>query len=109
MKRGNKDFLRDILMSAETNCVLKIKIKNVVNPIITAVDKVLENEILLKPTCLYGFAIETPLIQLFEIESVIRYHTNFSHPLFVKMRYIKKNIAAMRNNNEPFHYRTGAT
>ena len=88
---------------------LKIKMKNAINPIITAVDKVMENEILLKPTCLYGFAIETPLIPITEIESVIRYHTNFSHHLFVKMRYIKKNIAAMRINIEPFNNRTGAS
>lgn len=99
IKGKYKIYLQDILLSAQTNCVLKIKVKGVINPIITAVDTVLENEIILEPTCLYGYNLEKRRISFSEIESVTRYRTRFSNPLFVKMRYVKNNIGALLKPN----------
>jgi hypothetical protein len=96
--KTKKQIFKDILASAHTNCVLKIKTRGDVNPVITAVDRVLKNKIILKPTCLYGFPVKKQTITLMEIESVARYHANFNHPLFVKLRFIKNNIASIRNN-----------
>lgn len=94
--KSKKDIFRDILISAQTNCVLKIKFSGKRNPVITAVDRVERNKIILKPTCLYGYEIEKRTVRLPQIENVILYRTKFDNPLFVKLRYIKKNLSAFR-------------
>ncbi|MEX2232883.1 MAG: hypothetical protein WD824_12020 [Cyclobacteriaceae bacterium] len=96
--KSKKEIFKDILMSAQTNCVLKIKLIGDPNPVITAVDRVEKNKITLKPTCLYGYKIKKRAITLLEIESVIRYKTYYNHPLFEKMRFIKNNISYIRKN-----------
>jgi hypothetical protein len=88
--------LSDIVASAETGCVLKIKLKDAKNPVITAVDKVVNNDIVLKTTCLYGYPLEKRMITLDEIESIQRYKTYFDSPLFAKLRFIKNNISELR-------------
>ena len=88
--------LRDILASAETGCVLKIKLKDAKNPVITAVEKVLNEDIILKPTCLYGYPLVKRMITLNEVESVKRYKTYFDSPLFTKLRFITNNISELR-------------
>lgn len=93
-----KEIFQDILISAATNCVLKIKLKGIKNPVITAVDRVTKQRIILKPTCLYGYALKNRSISLPEIESVTRYRTQFNHPLFEKLRYIRTNISDIRRN-----------
>lgn len=100
MKR--KDTFKDLLISAQTNCVLKIKLKNASNPIITAVDAVSKDKVVLKPTCLYGYRLRRRNISLLEIESVQRYKTHFDHPLFQKIRFIRQNIGDLRKNFEGF-------
>ncbi len=95
---SKKEIFREILYSANTNCVLKIKLKRSNSLLITAVDRISKNEIILKPTCLYGYKIKQQKITLLEIDSVTRYHANFYHPLFVKLRYVKDNITALRQN-----------
>ena len=57
-----------------------------------------KNKIVLKPTCLYGYKINQRNITLLEIESVTRYKTNFNHPLFEKLRFIKNNISQIRKD-----------
>lgn len=106
--KSKKEIFRDILISAETNCVLKIKLKNAPNPVITAVDKVGKNKIVLKPTCLYGYEIKDRNISLVEIESVTRYKTRFNHPIFQKIRYIKENLSDIRKNIGVFPENTPA-
>ena len=96
--KTKKEIFRDILMSAQTNCVLKIKLKNVPNPVITAVERVQKNKIILRPTCLYGYKLKKRTITLLDIDNVIRYQTRFDNPLFVKLRYIRHNLAAIRQN-----------
>ena len=96
--KNAKEVFRDILISCQTNCVLKIKLKGVDNPIITAVDRVSKKTIILKPTCLYGYTLPKRSISLTDIETVTRYHTHFNHPLFEKLRYIKNNISDLRRN-----------
>lgn len=96
--KTKKDIFRDILASAETSCVLKIKLKNAPNPIITAVEKVQKNKIILKPTCLYGYKLKKRTITLLEIEGITRYKTHFDNPLFEKLRYVMNNISAIRHN-----------
>src|SRR5688500_4578173 len=96
--KSKKEIFKDILMSAQTNCVLKIKLINEHNPVITAIDRVEKNKITLKPTCLYGYKIKKRTITLLEIESITRYETNFNNPLFEKMRFIKNNISYIRKN-----------
>lgn len=103
LMKSQKDIFRDILMSAETHCVLKIKLKNMRNPVITAVEKVGKKSIVLMPTCLYGYKLQKRNVTLPEIESVIRYRTNFDNPIFKKLRFIKNNIADIRNNFDSFH------
>jgi hypothetical protein len=98
MMKTKKDILKDILLSAQTHCVLKIKLKNTPTPVITAVEEVNKNQIVLKPTCLYGYQLKKRDITLPEIEAVTRYKTNFHHPLFEKLRFIKNNISEIRNN-----------
>lgn len=100
--KSKKEILEDILKSAESNCVLKIKLRNVPNPVITAVEKVGKNKITLKPTCLYGYEIEKRDITLTEIESVKRYNTRFNNPLFEKLRFIRSNISTIRQNFKDF-------
>lgn len=100
--KSKKQIFGDLLLSAKTSCVLKIKLQNVTNPIITAVDTVEKGKIILKPTCLYGYALRERSIRLHDIEGVTRYKTNFDNPLFVKLRFIKDNISAMRRNLEGF-------
>jgi len=102
MMKKPQEIFNDIQISAETNCVLKIKLKESENPVITAVDKVGKSTILLKPTCLYGYQLEKRIITLPEIESVTRYNTYFDHPIFERIRFIKNNISEMRNNFEGF-------
>jgi hypothetical protein len=94
---GPKDIFKEILISAETSCVLKIKLKNEKNPVITAVDKVLRNRIVLKPTCLYGYKLKTRTIALADIEKVTRYKTTFNNPQFTKLRFVRNNIGVIRN------------
>lgn len=100
-----KEIFRDILISAQTNCVLKIKLKDSEKPMITAVEKVGKKRIVLKPTCLYGYELEKRYITLPEIETVKRYKTQFDNPLFERMRFIKNNISKVRRSfgslNEP--------
>src|SRR5688500_15267972 len=96
--KTKKEIFKDILISAQTNCVLKIKLKDVDNPVITAVDHISKNKIVLKPTCLYGYRLKKRNITLLEIESVVRYKTQFDHPLFEKLRFIKNNISDLRKN-----------
>lgn len=96
--RTTKEIFKEILVSAETNCVLKIKLRKQKNPVITAVEKVLKNQIILKPTCLYGYEIKTRTIALTDIETVTRYKTSFDNPLFAKLRFIRNNIGAIRKD-----------
>lgn len=100
--KTQKHILRDLLMSAETHCVLKIKLKDTVNPVITAVERVSRKSILLKPTCLYGYKLRKRRLTLHDIETVTRYRTNFDNPIFEKLRFIKNNIADIRNNFDAF-------
>jgi hypothetical protein len=93
-----KDIFQDILASANTNCVLKIKLRNVENPIITAVERIGNKRILLKPTCLYGYKLKERYITIPQIESVTRYKTQFDHPLFQKLRFIKNNISEIKKS-----------
>jgi hypothetical protein len=93
-----KDIFRDLLASANTNCVLKIKLKNVDTPVITAVERIGKKRILLKPTCLYGYRLSQRYITLPQIESVTRYKTQFDHPLFARLRFIKNNISEIRKS-----------
>ena len=95
---SEKEILKNILISAETGCVLKIKLKDLPNPVITAVEKVSRKNIILKPTCLYGYIIPRRQIRLTEIENITRYHTFFNHPIFAKQRFIKNNISELRGN-----------
>ena len=44
------DSFSDLQASANTGCVLKIKLKEAKNPIITAVERISEDDIILKPT-----------------------------------------------------------
>ena len=99
--KTKKEIFKDILISAQTNSVLKFKLKDVVNPVITAVDHISKNKIVLKPTCLYGYKLKKREITLLEIESVTRYKTQFNHPLFEKLRFIRNNISQIRKNINP--------
>lgn len=90
------EIFGDILISSRTGCVLKIKLRNQKNPVITAVDSVLAKKIVLKPTCLYGYRIEKRVVSLSEIENVTRYEARFDHPLFEKVRFIKDNLRQIR-------------
>lgn len=100
-----KEIIRDLLISAQTNSVLKIQLKGVKNPVITAVESVGRKRILLKPTCLYGYALKKRSIALADIVNVVRYKTRFNNPMFEKLRFIRKNISNIRQNfgsvNEP--------
>ena len=98
MMKSKKEMFADILFSANTDCVLKINVRNISNPIISAVDRISKNQIILKPTCLYGYPIKKQIITLVEIESVKRYRASFHNPLFVKLRYIKNNISSIRHD-----------
>ena len=100
--KTTKEILKDVLFSAQTHCVLKINLKNTPNPVITAVERVNQNEIVLKPTCLYGYPLKKRTVRLTEIEGVTRYRTSFHHPLFEKLRFIKNNISGIRNNFQAF-------
>jgi len=93
-----KEILQDLIASQQTNCVLKIKLKNARNPVITAVDQISDKKIVLKPTCLYGYRLRKRNITLPEIESVIRYKTRFDSPLFARIRYVRSNISSLRHN-----------
>jgi hypothetical protein len=96
--KTKKEIFKDILISAQTGSVVKIKLRDAKNPLITAVDHISKNKIVLKPTCLYGYCLKKRNITLLEIESVILYKTNFHHPLFEKLRFIKNNISELRKN-----------
>jgi hypothetical protein len=96
--KSKKEIFKDILISAQTDCVLKIKLVNHANPVITAVDHISKNKIVLKPTCLYGYKLKKRNITLLEIGQVTRYKTQFNHPLFEKLRFIKNNISQIRRN-----------
>ncbi|HEX8039128.1 MAG TPA: hypothetical protein VF490_08240 [Chryseosolibacter sp.] len=96
--KTKKEIFGDILISSRTGCVLKIKLRNQKNPVITAVDSVLAKKIVLKPTCLYGFKLENRVITLSKIENVTRYETRFDNPLFEKVRFIKDNLGHLRRN-----------
>ena len=96
--QSKKEILKDLLLSAETGRVLKLKLKDVPNPVITAVDKISKNKIALKSTCLYGYPLEKTELTLLDIEGVKRYKANFDSPLFQKLRFLKNNIKQIRNN-----------
>lgn len=98
LMKSKKDIFKDILISAQTGSVLKIKLRDSETPVITAVDHISKNKIVLKPTCLYGYPLKKRNITLLEIESVIRYKTHFDHPLFEKLRFIKNNIPTLRRD-----------
>jgi hypothetical protein len=100
--KTKEEIFKDILRSSKTNCVLKIKIKDIPNPVITAVHRLEKNKVILKPTCLYGYELKKRTITLDKIEEVIRYRTNFNSPIFEKLRFIKNNISAMRQNFNAF-------
>lgn len=93
-----EEILNDILISAQTGCVLKLKLRHEKNPVITAVDKVAGNKVVLKPTCLYGYRIKTRTVALPDIETVTRYKTCFDAPLFAQLRFVKNNIGQIRKN-----------
>lgn len=97
--------MRDLIASQQTNCVLKIKLRNAQNPVITAVEQIGRKKIVLKPTCLYGYKLRKRNFTLPEIESVVRYKTRFDSPLFARLRYIRSNISSLRHTldqmNEP--------
>jgi hypothetical protein len=100
--KTKKEIFKDILASAQTNCVLKIHLKNVPNPMITAVERVNQNQIVLKSTCLYGYRLPRRKIKLLEIESVKRYKTHFDNPIFQKLRFIRSNFSEIRKNFEGY-------
>ena len=98
MKPG-KEILSDIQASAETGCVLKLQLKDARNPVITAIEQISEDRIVLKPTCLYGYPLEHRMVAFSEIEHVQRFKTHFDSPLFAKLRFIKNNISELRTRS----------
>lgn len=107
--KSRKDILKDILFSAQTGCVVKLKLKDIRNPVITSVERVSNKSILLKPTCLYGYPLERRKITLLDIEGIKRYKTYFDHPLFARLRYIKNNLSEVRKNIEAIGGQPGGT
>lgn len=94
--KATKAILRDILVSLDTGCVVKLKLKDTLNPVITAVDQVSNESILLKPTCLYGYPLKKRTISLMDIEKCRRYKTRFDHPMFARLRFVRNNFSQMR-------------
>jgi len=94
------EMMKDMVVSAETGCVVKLKLKDITNPVITAVESINDNAIVLKPTCLYGYPLKKRNITLADIEHVKRYKTYFNHPLFERIRFVKNNISSVRKNLE---------
>ena len=91
-----QEILNDILISAQTGCVVKLKLRNEKNPVITAVDKVAGDKIVLRRTCLYGYEIKNRKVALPDIEMIQRYRTRFDAPLFTQLRFVKNNIGQIR-------------
>jgi hypothetical protein len=62
--------------------VLKMKVKGVDNPIIGTVDRVIGKlEIVLKPYTLYGEKLTRTVIQISNIERLVKVHLHYSHLL----------------------------
>lgn len=107
--KSKKEIFKDILISAQTSCVLKIKLTGVRNPMITAVDHIERNRIILKPTCLYGYPLAQRIVTLTQIENVTRYRAQFNHPLFEKLRFVRNNLSAIRKDFEAFQENSAPT
>lgn len=94
------EILNDILISAQTGCVVKLTLRHEKNPVITAVDKVAGDKIRLKRTCLYGYKLKSRQVALQDIETIQRYKTLFDAPLFTHLRFVKNNIGQMRRHSK---------
>lgn len=101
------EILNDILISAQTGCVVKLKLRNEKNPVITAVDKVAGDKILLRRTCLYGYKLKSREVALPDIETIQRYKTRFDAPLFTHLRFVKNNIGQIRRHAKLPYASTG--
>jgi hypothetical protein len=91
MKTTSSDILSELQSSAADGHVIGIKIKNQSRMLITAVDQVLnQNVVMLKTSSVVGNQYQPRLVDFAQIESVIRFNSLFEDVLSVQVREIKK-------------------
>jgi hypothetical protein len=102
MKIDYVDILRELLFSKTKGNALGIRIKGNDKIVVTAVEDVISTDIgkqiVLKSECIYGADIPQKVVNLKDIEGVVRLRIMFEDPFYARLRQIKNNIKRIKTN-----------
>jgi hypothetical protein len=99
MMKNYELILRDLFKSKSTGNVISLKLKGYSKKILTAVQDVKANRIVvLNPISVYGSQLEESIFHLEDIENSRVYSARYHDPIYVRIRELKNNIDQIRKN-----------
>ncbi|HYG04017.1 MAG TPA: hypothetical protein VD927_16340 [Chryseosolibacter sp.] len=99
MRNSYDKMLKDLFRSKESGNVVAFKVKGNEKTVLTAVDDVRANRIIvLNPVSVYGVPIEESVLHLEDIENIRVYNARYTDPIYVRIRELKNNIDQIRRN-----------
>jgi hypothetical protein len=96
MANQHRDLLYNLHLSKNKEVVIKIKLRHQNDPILTTVEDVVNDIIVVKAVNLHGVSLPRTSFYIDEIESAKCMRVLYNAPLYVKLRTIKANIRDMQ-------------
>lgn len=99
MKKSYDQIVSDLFRSKKKGNVVAVKIKGSDKPVLTSVNEVRGNTIvILNPISVYGTEIDESILHIEDIESLKVYSALYSDPVYVRIRELKNSIDEIRKS-----------
>jgi hypothetical protein len=96
MATQHRDILYNLHLSKNKEIVVQIKLRHQVQPILTTVEDVVNDIIVVKAVNLHGVSLPRTSFYIDEIETVKCMRVFYNTPIYVKLRNIKSSIREMQ-------------
>jgi hypothetical protein len=97
MTTGSRNIRYNLQLSKNKGVVIKIKLRHQENPILTTVEDIVNDIIVVKPVNLHGVSIPRTSFYVDEIEDAKCMRIFYNAPLYVRLRNIKSNIRIIQD------------
>ena len=99
MRKSYEQILVDLFKSKSTGNVICLKIKGTEKPVLTSVEDVKANRIIiLNPVSVYGSPLEESVVHVEDVENCRVYSARYSDPIYVRIRELKNSIDQIRRS-----------
>lgn len=99
MLKSYEQILKDLFRSKSSGNVVALKIKGTEKTVLTSVQEVKGNRIVvLNPVSVYGAQLDDSILHVEDIETVRVYNARYTDPIYVRIRELKNNIDQIRRN-----------